>query len=194
MPGPTTRPGRCTFLGAIQRGGRGVAGLGPAHSLDCLFHPDIAIMLPAIHLSSRRGCLRWPRKIGQVVKVSLRRVQVAEFCSARSETIPPLPWTNLSPPFPDTTASPSWPRGGSRSRCPPARRRGSVLDSWWHPRAACDAMLRVTREHEIRCLHGRLTPQAAPNRTHHGLVRESRTPINLELVWHRWQRSEATPR
>ena len=28
------------------------------------------------------------------------RAQVAEFCSARSETIPPLPWTNFSPPFP----------------------------------------------------------------------------------------------
>ena len=25
---------------------------------------------------------------------------MAEFCSARSETIPPLPWTNFSPPFP----------------------------------------------------------------------------------------------
>ena len=28
------------------------------------------------------------------------RAQVAEFRSARSETIPPLPWTNFSPPFP----------------------------------------------------------------------------------------------
>ena len=26
---------------------------------------------------------------------------MAEFCSARSETIPPLPWTNFAPPFPD---------------------------------------------------------------------------------------------
>ena len=25
---------------------------------------------------------------------------MAEFCSARSETIPPLPWTNFAPPFP----------------------------------------------------------------------------------------------
>ena len=28
---------------------------------------------------------------------------MAEFCSARSETIPPLPWTNFAPPFPDVT-------------------------------------------------------------------------------------------
>ena len=28
------------------------------------------------------------------------RAYLAEFCSARSETIPPLPWTNFSPPFP----------------------------------------------------------------------------------------------
>ena len=27
------------------------------------------------------------------------RAYLAEFCSARSETIPPLPWTNFSPPF-----------------------------------------------------------------------------------------------
>ena len=26
---------------------------------------------------------------------------MAEFCSARSETIPPLPWTNFAPPFPE---------------------------------------------------------------------------------------------
>ena len=28
------------------------------------------------------------------------RAYLAEFCSARSETIPPLPWTNFAPPFP----------------------------------------------------------------------------------------------
>ena len=28
---------------------------------------------------------------------------MAEFCSARSETIPPLPWTNFAPPFPKET-------------------------------------------------------------------------------------------
>ena len=39
------------------------------------------------------------------------RAQVAEFRSARSETIPPLPWTNFAPPFP--TISIAW--GGWRS-------------------------------------------------------------------------------
>ena len=29
---------------------------------------------------------------------------MAEFRSARSETIPPLPWTNFSPPFPGADA------------------------------------------------------------------------------------------
>ena len=33
------------------------------------------------------------------------RAYLAEYCSARSETIPPLPWTHFSPPFPLQTVS-----------------------------------------------------------------------------------------